>query len=106
VTVVDQRAEARGLAQDEEALDLSRPPHSLQAELAVLGPVLKFGLAIADVLPFLKPQHFYGADTVICMRRWLPCSSGQRRSTTTRPARSRSTRAPTSKQADCSTCPR
>jgi replicative DNA helicase len=33
----------------------------LQAEKAVLGSVLKRGLAIADVLPFLKPHHFYAA---------------------------------------------
>jgi hypothetical protein len=42
-------------AEDESAL----PPHSTQAEEAVLGSVLKRGLAIADVLPFLKPHHFY-----------------------------------------------
>jgi len=47
------------LADDE--LDLSTPPHSSQAEEAVLGSVLKRGLAIADVLPLLKPQHFYVA---------------------------------------------
>jgi replicative DNA helicase len=43
----------------EEARALSEPPHSAQAEEAVLGSVLKNPLAIASVLPFLKPQHFY-----------------------------------------------
>jgi replicative DNA helicase len=43
-----------------EAEELSMvPPHSIQAEEAVLGSVLKRGLAIADVLTFLKPHHFY-----------------------------------------------
>src|SRR5437879_4942700 len=46
---------------DDDELDLSIPPHSSQAEEAVLGSVLKRGLAIADVLPLLKPQHFYEA---------------------------------------------
>jgi replicative DNA helicase len=46
----------------DEELDLDgSPPHSKHAEEAVLGSVLKRGLAIADVLPFLKPQHFYEA---------------------------------------------
>jgi DnaB-like helicase N terminal domain len=48
-----------------EAIDdcdeMSVPPHSGQAEEAVLGAVLKNGLAIADVVPFLKPRHFYEA---------------------------------------------
>ncbi len=39
--------------------DLSSPPQSRQAEEAVLGSVLKNGAAIADVVPFLKPHHFY-----------------------------------------------
>src|SRR6202011_3514112 len=43
----------------DDAEDLSVPPHSSQGEEAVLGSVLKRGLAIADVLPFLKPHHFY-----------------------------------------------
>jgi replicative DNA helicase len=37
------------------------PPHSTQAEEAVLGSVLKRGLSLADVLTFLKPHHFYQA---------------------------------------------
>jgi len=44
-------------AEEEQTL----PPHSTQAEEAVLGSVLKRGLSIADVLPFLKPHHFYEA---------------------------------------------
>ena len=48
------------VVQFEDAEDMSAlPPHSTQAEEAVLGSVLKRGLAIADVLPFLKPHHFY-----------------------------------------------
>jgi hypothetical protein len=44
----------------DEAEELSLvPPHSTQAEEAVLGSILKRGLAIADVLTFLKPHHFY-----------------------------------------------
>jgi replicative DNA helicase len=41
--------------------EMSVPPHSAQAEEAVIGSVLKRGLALADVLPFLKPHHFYAA---------------------------------------------
>jgi hypothetical protein len=54
----------RPLVQDEphDADDeMSIPPHSAQAEEAVLGAVLKRGLAIADMVPVLKPQHFYEA---------------------------------------------
>src|SRR5947208_13664179 len=57
---------ANGVAHDDlqyfdDAEDLSVPPHSTQAEEAVLGSVLKRGLSVADVLPFLKPHHFYEA---------------------------------------------
>jgi len=57
---------ANGVAHDDsDYLDSeeqqSLPPHSTQAEEAVLGSVLKRGLSIADVLPFLKPHHFYEA---------------------------------------------
>src|SRR6266536_2705421 len=57
---------ANGVAHDDsqyfdDTEDLSVPPHSTQAEEAVLGSVLKRGLSIADVLPFLKPHHFYEA---------------------------------------------
>ena len=40
-------------------LDPSQPPHSPQAEEAVLGSILKDGHAIAEVAPFLQPEHFY-----------------------------------------------
>src|SRR5712691_8152707 len=55
---------ANGVAHDDlqyfdDPEDLSVPPHSTQAEEAVLGSVLKRGLSVADVLPFLKPHHFY-----------------------------------------------
>ncbi len=35
------------------------PPHSLQAEEAVLGAIFKQGLALADIVTYLKPEHFY-----------------------------------------------
>jgi replicative DNA helicase len=35
------------------------PPHNRDAEEAVVGAVFKHGLALADVVTFLKPQHFY-----------------------------------------------
>jgi len=44
---------------DDDEADLATPPHSSHAEEAVLGSALKRGIAIADVLPFLKPRHFY-----------------------------------------------
>jgi len=55
---------ANGVAHDDlQYLDeedgQTLPPHSTQAEEAVLGSVLKRGPSIADVLPFLKPHHFY-----------------------------------------------
>src|SRR3954466_948652 len=40
--------------------DLSLPPHSLQAEEAVLGSVLKHPPSIVRVADFLKPEDFYG----------------------------------------------
>src|SRR5215471_8360409 len=42
-----------------EERDLSLPPHSLQAEEAVLGSVLKNPNAIVQVSDFLKPEDFY-----------------------------------------------
>jgi hypothetical protein len=48
---------------DAEELSLM-PPHCTQAEEAVLGSVLKNGLAIADVLTFLTPHHFYERATI------------------------------------------
>src|SRR5215207_11604116 len=42
-----------------EERDLSLPPHSLQAEEAVLGSVLKNPASIVQVSDFLKPEDFY-----------------------------------------------
>src|ERR687886_163852 len=39
--------------------DLSLPPHSIQAEEAVLGSVLKNPASIVRVSDFLKPEDFY-----------------------------------------------
>src|SRR5918912_3336473 len=39
--------------------DLSLPPHSLQAEEAVLGSVLKNPASIVRVSDFLRPEDFY-----------------------------------------------
>ena len=47
-----------GAARAEER-DLSLPPHSLQAEEAVLGSVLKTPASIVRVSDFLKPEDFY-----------------------------------------------
>ena len=46
-------------AEEEAAGALMAPPHSSQAEEAVLGSILKHGLAIADVAATLRPEHFY-----------------------------------------------
>jgi replicative DNA helicase len=43
-----------------EERDLSLPPHSIQAEEAVLGSVLKHPPSIVRVSDFLKPEDFYG----------------------------------------------
>jgi replicative DNA helicase len=48
-----------GEARPEER-DLSLPPHSLQAEEAVLGSILKQPPSIVRVSDFLKPEDFYG----------------------------------------------
>lgn len=42
-----------------EERDLSLPPHSIQAEEAVLGSVLKHPPSIVRVSDFLKPEDFY-----------------------------------------------
>ena len=47
-----------GEARPEER-DLSLPPHSLQAEEAVLGSILKHPPSIVRVSDFLKPEDFY-----------------------------------------------
>ncbi len=38
------------------------PPHSQEAELAVLGAILLEPAALLRVIPIIKPQHFYRAD--------------------------------------------
>jgi replicative DNA helicase len=48
-----------GEARPEER-DLSLPPHSLQAEEAVLGSILKHPPSIVRVSDFLRPEDFYG----------------------------------------------
>ncbi len=52
-----------------EERDLSLPPHSLQAEEAVLGSVLKNPPSIVRVSDFLKPEDFYGSATGTCFAR-------------------------------------
>src|SRR6266704_3271970 len=42
-----------------EDRDLSLPPHSLQAEEAVLGSILKNPASIVRVSDFLRPEDFY-----------------------------------------------
>ena len=42
-----------------EERDLSLPPHSIQAEEAVLGSVLKNPASIVRVSDFLRPEEFY-----------------------------------------------
>src|ERR1041385_4910163 len=42
-----------------EERDLSLPPHSIQAEEAVLGSILKNPASIVRVSDFLKPEDFY-----------------------------------------------
>src|SRR6266550_4493227 len=54
-----ERTETNGVVDDD--FDTSLPPHSAQAEEAVLGAVLKDGQAIATVAAWLKPSDFYVA---------------------------------------------
>src|SRR5437899_2100858 len=54
-----ERIETNGVVDDD--FDTSLPPHSAQAEEAVLGAVLKDGQAIATVAAWLKPSDFYVA---------------------------------------------
>jgi len=55
-----ERRELDSVVGDDEQ-DLSLPPHSAQAEEAVLGSILKNGQALADVAAWLKPSDFYAA---------------------------------------------
>ena len=54
-------AELDSLAREDRAeeRDLSLPPHSIQAEEAVLGSVLKNPASIVRVSDFLRPEDFY-----------------------------------------------
>ena len=56
---VERLALDRVAGDDEQ--DLSLPPHSVQAEEAVLGSILKNGQALATVAAWLKPSDFYAA---------------------------------------------
>src|SRR5882672_1389853 len=56
---LDTDLESLGGAGRAEERDLSLPPHSLQAEEAVLGSILKNPASIVRVSDFLKPEDFY-----------------------------------------------
>src|SRR5258708_38155763 len=51
--------------------DLSLPPHSMQAEEAVLGSVLKNPTSIVQVADFLKPEDFYSQRSKHVFRAML-----------------------------------
>src|SRR5438105_5485529 len=56
---LDADLESLGVESRVEERDLSLPPHSLQAEEAVLGSILKNPPSIVRVSDFLKPEDFY-----------------------------------------------
>jgi replicative DNA helicase len=56
---LDNDLETLGGAGRTEERDLSLPPHSIQAEEAVLGSILKNPASIVRVSDFLKPEDFY-----------------------------------------------
>src|ERR1051326_3317933 len=56
---LDSDFEASLGVESPEERDLSLPPHSLQAEEAVLGSVLKNPTSIVRVADFLRPEDFY-----------------------------------------------
>src|SRR5438067_4575025 len=56
---LDADLESLGGESRVEERDLSLPPHSLQAEEAVLGSILKNPPSIVQVSDFLKPEDFY-----------------------------------------------
>jgi replicative DNA helicase len=56
---LDTDLETLGGAGRTEERDLSLPPHSIQAEEAVLGSILKNPASIVRVSDFLKPEDFY-----------------------------------------------
>src|SRR5438046_8134903 len=57
---LDADLESLGGESRVEERDLSLPPHSIHAEEAVLGSVLKHPPSIVRVSDFLKPEDFYG----------------------------------------------
>jgi replicative DNA helicase len=56
---LDNDLETLGGPAGPEERDLSLPPHSIQAEEAVLGSILKNPASIVRVSDFLKPEDFY-----------------------------------------------
>src|ERR1051325_1179785 len=56
---LDSDLESLAGAPGAEERDLSLPPHSIQAEEAVLGSVLKNPASVVRVSDFLKPEDFY-----------------------------------------------
>src|SRR5918912_101316 len=60
---IDVDADSRGVAGRAEGADgerdLSLPPHSLQAEEAVLGSILKNPTSIVQIADFLRSEDFY-----------------------------------------------
>ena len=56
---LDDDLEALASAARSEERDLSLPPHSLQAEEAVLGSILKNPASMVRVSDFLRPEDFY-----------------------------------------------
>ena len=56
---LDNDLDSLGGGRRTEERDLSLPPHSIQAEEAVLGSILKNPASIVRVSDFLKPEDFY-----------------------------------------------
>src|SRR5579864_3868995 len=56
---LDNDLDALAGASPAEERDLSLPPHSIQAEEAILGSILKNPPSIVRVSDFLKPDDFY-----------------------------------------------
>ena len=56
---LDNDLETLAEASRAEERDLSLPPHSIQAEEAVLGSILKNPASVVRVSDFLRPEDFY-----------------------------------------------
>ena len=84
-----------------EERDLSLPPHSIQAEEAVLGSILKNPASIVRVSDFLKPEDFYQQRNRHVFRAMLSCLPIANPSTTTARPTACSSRAPTRPRAGC-----